>query len=404
MTCHIYTHKETSHISSPREGSLTGLKIVVQPNMSVTGWPTNAGSRALNGYVALEDATVVKRLRSGGATLVGSARMSELGFGLGGDTLAEACSGDEVTVGLITDTMGEARIASAVSGMFGYKPSFGIISRLGMIGLIPSMESCGIVGKHLENVIAVAEVIAGFDENDFSMADEPLPDLGESMKSLRIPSTVGVIEECHRMLNESEKNAFKAGITKLKDKGFKIKELSFENFELFRAVHNVIGSVEASSSSGKYDGVRYGHRAASDKNWNDMYLKTRGESFGTLIKSYLFQGAYFQFENYPSFEDACRIRGGLVRKMSRLLETVDVIALPTRRLMFDATNATTIAETYEAFSFTVPANVTGQPSLSIPRFASDSTGDVGLQILGEHKSDVRLLALGMELSSIVKGV
>jgi len=372
--------------------------------MSVAGWPTNAGSRALNGYVALEDATVVKRLRSGGATLVGSARMSELGFGLGGDTLAEACSGDEVTVGLITDTMGEARIASAVSGMFGYKPSFGIISRLGMIGLIPSMESCGIVGRHLENVIAVAEVIAGFDENDFSMADEPLPDLGESMKSLRIPSTVGVIEECHRMLNESEKNAFKAGITKLKDKGFKIKELSFENFELFRAVHNVIGSVEASSSSGKYDGVRYGHRAASDKNWNDMYLKTRGESFGTLIKSYLFQGAYFQFENYPSFEDACRIRGGLVRKMSRLLETVDVIALPTRRLMFDATNATTIAETYEAFSFTVPANVTGQPSLSIPRFASDSTGDVGLQILGEHKSDVRLLALGMELSSIVKGV
>ena len=404
MTDEIYTHKDISHNSALQRGTLAGKKIVIQPNMSVLGWPTDAGSRALEGYVALEDATVVTRLRNAGATLIGSARMSELGFGLKGDTLAEACSIDGASVGLITDTMGEARIAAAVSGMFGFKPSFGIISRLGMIGLVPSMECCGIVGSQLEEVIAVIGVIAGSDENDFSMADEPLPDFDEAMKPLRMPCIVGVIEELREMLSEREEAAFKTGLSKLESEGFQIRELCLEDFKLFQPVHNVIGSVEASSSAGKYDGVRYGHRSASGKNWNEMYLNTRGESFGTLIKTYLFQGAYFQFENYPSFEDACRIRGRLVRQMSSLLETVDVVALPTRRLIPNAANSDTIKETYEAFSLTLPANVTGQPSLSIPFIAGDSGVDIGLQVLGAHKDDARLLAIGLKLSSIFKGV
>jgi aspartyl-tRNA(Asn)/glutamyl-tRNA(Gln) amidotransferase subunit A len=221
---------------------------------------------------------------------------------------------------------------------------------------------------------------------------------------LKTHGVAGVVKECYEVLNESEAEAFKAGLAKLEEAGFRIQEVSLEDFNLFRTVHNVIGSVEASSSAGKYDGVRYGHRAASARNWNEMYLNSRGESFGTLIKAYLFQGAYFQFENYPSFEDACRIRGRLVRHMAGLFEKVDVLVFPTRKLKPDTAGAATINEIYEVFSLTLPANVTGQPSLNIPFIANDSGVDVGLQVLGPHRSDARLLALGVRLSPTSKGV
>jgi aspartyl-tRNA(Asn)/glutamyl-tRNA(Gln) amidotransferase subunit A len=404
MTQKIYTHKDASPTPVTQGGPLTGKKIVLQPNMSVCGWPTNAGSRALEGFVALEDATVVARLREAGAALIGSARMSELGFGLTGDTLIEVLSSDGAHVGLIADTMGEARVVAAGSGFFGFKPSFGIVSRLGLIGLVPSMECYGIVARTVEEIIATIGVIAGTDENDFSMTDEVFPDFGEAKGPLKTHGVAGVVKECYEVLNESEAEAFKAGLAKLEEAGFRIQEVSLEDFNLFRTVHNVIGSVEASSSAGKYDGVRYGHRAASARNWNEMYLNSRGESFGTLIKAYLFQGAYFQFENYPSFEDACRIRGRLVRHMAGLFEKVDVLVFPTRKLKPDTAGAATINEIYEVFSLTLPANVTGQPSLNIPFIANDSGVDVGLQVLGPHRSDARLLALGVRLSPTSKGV
>lgn len=404
MAREIYTHKETSPAAVAQHGPLARKKVILQPNMSVCGWPTNAGSRALEGYVALEDATAVARLRHAGAILLGSARMSELSFGLKGDTLAEAFSGDETHIGLITDSMGEARLAAAASGFFGFKPSFGIVSRFGLIGLVPSMECYGIIGKTLEEIIAAIDVIAGADEKDFSMADEPFPDFREAKEPANTPGVAGIIKECCESLIEKEATAFKAGLAKLEGLGFQIQELSFQDFNLFRAVHNVIGSVEASSSAGKYDGVRYGHRSVSGKNWNEMYLNTRGESFGTLIKSYLFQGAYFQFENYSAFEDACRIRGRLVKGMANLLEKVDFLVFPTRKLTSDASGASTINETYDAFSLTLPANVTGQPSLHIPHIAEESGADVGLQILGPRGSDTRLLSFGMKISSLRKGV
>jgi len=161
--------------------------------------------------------------------------------------------------------------------------------------------------------------------------------------------------------------------------------------------------VEASSSAGKYDGVRYGHRAASAKNWNEMYLNTRGESFGTLIKEYLFQGAYFQFENYRAFENACRIRGRLVRGMAIAMENIDMLVLPTRRLVHDAAGASTVNETYDAFSLTLYANVTGQPSLNVPSFARGPEGDMGMQLAAPRLADAGLLDIGAELASAMSG-
>lgn len=403
MDSEMYTHRNTSSNSSSGGGLLAGRRVVIQPNMSVRGWLSDAGCLALKGFMALEDATVVARLRSAGADLVGSSRMSELGFGLAGDTTTRILSLGEADIALITDTMGEARVAAAGSGLFGFKPSFGIVSRFGLIGLVPSMECYGIVGKRLEDIKDTLSAIAGKDENDPSMPDEGFPDLTSTRGPLRRRWIGGVVKEVLAILDDREQRAFAAALARLEGAGLEIRKVSLPDFDLFRLVHNIVASVEASSSAGKYDGVRYGHRSSSGKNWNEMYLNSRGESFGSLIKAFLFQGAYFQFEDYTAFEKACRNRRCLVRAMADLLGQVDLLVFPTRGLEHDAARASTINQTYEAFGLTLAANVTGQPSLQIPRLALDSGVDLGVQLSSLRLEDGRLLSIGIELSSAAQG-
>jgi len=398
----IFTYKNVPQ-QPVKGGPLAGKRVVIQPNMCARGWLTDAGSRALEGFIALEDGTVVARLREAGAALVGSTRMGELGFGLKGDTGAQAIAAGEADAALITDTMGEARIAAAAYGLFAFKASFGVISRFGLVGLVPSMESWGVLARDPEDIIAVMRAIAGKDENDPSMPDEEPPDLSNIGGRLMKGQTAGVIKECLGGLSVEEMRLFQTGLERLEQAGLTMQEVSFEDFGLFRAVHNVIGSVEASSSAGKYDGVRYGHRAAPAKNWNEMYLNTRGESFGTLIKEYLFQGAYFQFENYRAFENACRIRGRLVRGVAMATENIDVLVLPTRRLAHDAAGASTVGETYDAFSLALPANITGQPALHVPSFARGPEGDMGMQLAAPRLADAGLLEIGKVLASAMSG-
>jgi aspartyl-tRNA(Asn)/glutamyl-tRNA(Gln) amidotransferase subunit A len=371
--------------------------------MAVRGWLTDAGSRALEGFKALDDATVVTRLKEARAEIVPGGRMSELGFGLDDTTGGGTLPADGADISLINDTMGEARVAAAMSGCFGFKPSWGIVPRPGIIGLVPSMECCGIAAKNVKDIIAAISTIAGADENDFSMPDEPTPDFAEAFIDMKPPLTVGVLKESLALLDDSGTRAFNAALDRLKQAGCTVEEVSIGEFGHFRTVHNVIGSVEASSSAGKYDGVRYGHRAQSAKNWNEMYIRSRGESFGPLIKTYLFQGAYFQYEDYGAFENACRIRRRLVESMTGLFGRVDFLAMPTTRFGHDASEASTINDTYDAFAYTLPSNVTGQPSLQIPSLATDGSVDPGLQLMGPRLGDARLLAMGMRLSGIGEG-
>lgn len=403
MSSEIYTHRNPSPPSPANDGLLSGKRVVLQPNMSVRGWVCDAGSLALEGFVALEDATVVTRLRNAGAELVGSSRMSELGFGLAGDTATRVLAAGEADLALVTDTMGEARVAAAGSGVFGFKPSFGTVSRFGLVGLVPSMETYGILGKRLEDIMDSLSVIAGRDTDDPSMPDDAFTALPATREPLKLPCTAGVVQECLAILDDRERKAFQKGLARLEEAGLTMREVSLSEFDLFRLVHNVVASVEASSSAGKYDGVRYGHRSPSGKNWNDMYLNSRGESFGPLIKTFLFQGAYFQFENYPAFENACRLRRRLVRALADLLGVVDLLVFPTRRLEQDAARTATLNHIYDTFSFTLIANVTGQPSLQVPSLALHAGADLGLQLTGLRLEDRRLFSIGLKLSSAAQG-
>jgi len=388
---------------SPERGPLTGKSFTIQPNLSVRGWPAEAGCIALKGFVALEDATVVERLHKAGAAIVGSARMSELGLGLAGDTVARVLSEGHTDMALMTDMMGEARLTAARIGLYGFKPSQGIVSRFGLMGLAPSLECHGILARAPEDIATVMGIIAGDDDRDFSMhgGRKPLFDPAAAVGPM---NTIGIIRECLETLDEGVSRAFSRGLERLRSLGFNVIEVDFPDYDLFRSVHHCVGSVEASSSCGKFDGVRYGHRTASAKNWNDMYLKTRGEAFGPLIKAYLFQGAYFQFENYAAFENAGRIRARLVKAIDGLFAGVDTIACPTRRSDSHDEPATGMEDLYNDFVLTLPANVTGVPAVQVPGYIIDGKTDYGLQIIGPRLGDGPLLSMAIRLSHAAQGV
>jgi aspartyl-tRNA(Asn)/glutamyl-tRNA(Gln) amidotransferase subunit A len=200
-------------------------------------------------------------------------------------------------------------------------------------------------------------------------------------------------------LDSAEAKAFETALAALKNAGVKIREVPVEEYEFFRTVHQAVGAAEASSSAGKYDSVRYGHRAAKADNWNEMYLKSREESFGPLVKAFLFQGAYFQFKDYPAFENACRIRRRLVEALENVLRDSDVIVLPTRKKAAATDQPAAVSQVYDRFALTLAANVAGLPAISLPGFVKADADDLGLQLIARSLQDSTLLGCAAWLLS-----
>ncbi len=405
MKSKIFTYLNTS---TPPEakGPMTGINVAVESNISVVNWPTDAHSLALENYVALEDATLVKRLRNAGAILNGRTSTSEFGLGFNNDSCGEAIKNNLSHAVLKTDTIGETRLAAAISGCFGFKPSYGLISRSGIIGLVPSMESCGILSGSLEIISKTVLSIAGEDDKDPSM-DKSGTDM--AMKKFRHQEklndrtlTAGVIRDYSRDMSQDEIKGFEQAVAKLGKAGIQIKQIDIKDLTLARTVHNVIGAVEASSSAGRFDSVRYGHRTgASVKNWNDMYIKSRGESFGPLVKAYLFQGGYFQYKNYNVFLDACRVRARLMEDIKKIFETIDLILLPvSENRGVTLKKSDTVADLYDTFSLTLLANLTGNPSITIPGPIRENIAGPSLQLIGKKFDDAGLLSLAARVSDI----
>lgn len=383
-------------VASP--GLLQGRKIATQPNIPVAGWPAEAGSQALAGFKALEDAAVVLRLTNNGAKIAGATHMSEFGFGLAGSTAGLAIAQKEADAELMLDLAGEARLIAARAGVWGFKPGYGLVPRVGITGLIPSMEACGILGKTPGDIRVVLQTVAGPDERDFSQPDQEPPDFSSgSVEPKKI--TLGVIDEALIALPAKDRDAFGKEIDEFKKAGFSIKKLSWPDYPLCLTVHRIVGSVEASSCAGRYDSVRYGKRAPGAKNWNEMYLQSRGASFGTLLKSYLIQGAFFQFERYAAYENACRIRARLLKDTERLLAQVDALVSPVQNAAAPDVPET-LADLYQQFAHTAHANVTGCPAFCVPPSAASRPA---LQLVGPKNADERVLALGEYLDRQRKG-
>lgn len=397
-----FVHREGPPTAPPPGGLLRGKRVALHPSISVRGWPTEAGTRALAGFTALENAAPIDRLQAAGALLAGSTTMDELGLGVSRDGAGPAVAAGDADLALVVDMAGESRIAAAKSGLAGFKPSFGIVSRYGVIGLAPSMESVGILARHPGDILDTLAVISGDDERDCSLSRE-MPDFKSPATLQADGIRLGVPAEAAASLDPEGRERFKEALSVLERAGCVLQELNMGEFELFPVIHSIIGSVEASSSAGKFDGVRYGHRVRTARDWNDMYLRSRGESFGTFLKTWLFQGAWFQFENYGAFENACRIRARLTATMDSLFGERDFIALPTVAGTTPVNEPAHIAGLFNLCRFTVPANVTGLPALHLPGTLLGMDGGSSIQVLGRRLDDPRLLAWASRMVRLLSG-
>jgi len=394
----LFSFVNSDPVPANSDGPLKDLRISLHPNISVAKWPTEAGSAALENFRPLEDAAVVKRLKDQGVQLQGMTRMGELGFGVASDTAHLAVLQKKSDAALVVDTMGEAPYLSALAGAWGFKPSYGVCSRLGLIGLVPSMECISMICASARQMADIFSTISGPDENDFSMLWDERPDSGASGEKTAPIRQAGILSEQLAELDTDEKKAFENALAGLKQKGITIKELDFASYPLFKSVHQTLGAGEASSVAGRYDSVRYGRRAKGTANWNDMYLESRKEMFGSLVKSYLFQGGYFQYKDYDAFEHAARLRSLLVKQYRSLFKEVDIILSPARRRACDALQAASVADVYEAFALTLPASVTGSPAVCMPGRVMAGDMDLGLQVTGPLLWDEPLLNFAIEMS------
>ena len=216
-----FAHRGDRTNPTAGDGPLQGTTIALHPSFSVRDWPTEAGSRALAGYLALEDATVVHRLEAAGATLAGTTAMNELGLGVDRDGAAPAVSDGEADLALVMDHMGEALIAAARCGLVGYKPSYGVISRFGLIGLVPSMECPGFIAQDPSRIRAAVAAACGDDDQDYTLSptmpdfDTPTDISSDSSGECRL----GVATEARALLDPGDREAVRAALSGLAPQG-----------------------------------------------------------------------------------------------------------------------------------------------------------------------------------------
>jgi aspartyl-tRNA(Asn)/glutamyl-tRNA(Gln) amidotransferase subunit A len=397
---------------------LAGIPVAVKDNMCTTGLRTTCGSRILGNYVPPYTATAVAKLEAAGAILVGKTNCDEFAMGSsnensafgparnpvneeyvpggssGGSAVAVAADLSSVTLG--SDTGGSIRQPASFCGVVGLKPTYGRVSRYGLVAYASSLDQIGPFGKNVRDVARTFSVIAGRDRHDSTSSNEPVPnflnDLTGDIKGLR----VGVPPECFgEGLNAEVKTAVEAAIKKLEERGAEIVEVTLPHSKYVVAVYYLIATAEASSNLARFDGVRYGYRSETAKTLAEMYQHSRDEGFGAEVKRRIMLGTFALSSGYYDayYEKAQRVRIMLCNDFAAAFEKCDVIATPTA-----PTPAFKLGEKvddplamYLDDIYTVTINLVGVPAISVPCGASSKGLPIGLQLIGNHFDEAQLL-------------
>nr|PZN73359.1 MAG: Asp-tRNA(Asn)/Glu-tRNA(Gln) amidotransferase GatCAB subunit A [Bacillota bacterium] len=409
-------------------GPLAGVPIAVKDNICTSGMQTTCASRILKGFVSPYDATVVERLRAAGALIIGKTNMDEFAMGSSGETSAfgvtrnpwdldrvpggsssgsaAAIAAGEVPLALGTDTGGSIRQPAALTGIVGMKPTYGYVSRYGVIAFASSLDQVGPMGRDVEDVARLFEVIAGPDRRDATNAGRTPPPLkfgGEpSLSGLRI----GMPKE---LFGEGVDAGVKArvleAVAELEALGAFVEECSLPTTDYALSAYYVIALAEASSNLARFDGVRYGYRAAQAGGLNEMYSKTRGEGFGPEVKRRIMLGTYvLSAGHYDAYyRRAQQVRTLVVRDFERAFERYDALVTPTSPV-----TAWRIGEKvddpvsmYMADICTIPVNLAGLPAISVPCGFVNGL-PVGMQIIGKPFADAQILQIAWAYQKVTK--
>ena len=399
-------------------GALAGLPVAVKDGICTAGIATTAGSKMLEKFVPAFDATMVKQLIDADAVVIGKTNMDEFAMGSstensffgvtknpwsdqhvpgGSSGGSAACVGaDLAPVSIGSDTGGSIRQPAAFCGITGLKPTYGRVSRFGLIAFASSLDQIGPMARSAEDCALVMNVISGHDKKDSTSAKNDVPDftatLGDSLKGLRI----GICKEHFGDGLESEvEAAVTESVKVLESLGAETVEISLPHTPYAVATYYVIAPCEASSNLARFDGVRYTHRAASAKDLTEMYCQSRAEGFGEEVKKRIMLGTYALSSGYY---DAYYLKASKVRRMIKhdydaAFEKVDLILGPTT-----PTTAFKIGEhtqnalaMYLADIYTVSANLAGVPAISIPCGLTSIGMPVGLQLQARSFDEATLL-------------
>ncbi len=408
-------------------GSLAGMVIAIKDVLSMKGTVTTCGSKMLEHFEAIYDATVIKKLRAADAVLIGKTNMDEFAMGSSGENSAfgatkhpldetrvpggsssgscVAVAAGMATTSLGTDTGGSIRQPAGLCGIVGLKPTYGRVSRYGLVAFASSFDQIGPFAHSVRDAARVLQVIAGKDENDSTSADVPVPDylsaLDRNVKGMKIGLPKEYFSDA---LNKEIRSAIEKKIDQLKNGGAEVVEISLPNAEYTIATYYILATAEASSNLARYDGARYGFRSSTVTDLNSMYTKSRSEGFGSEVKRRIMLGTYVLSSGYYDayYRKAQQVRRLIQNDFNDAFKKVDCILTP-----ISPTTAFKLGEKmddplqmYLNDIYTVSANLAGIPGISVPAGVDKNGLPIGVQLLGKQFDEATILRVGDFLESV----
>lgn len=405
---------------------LTGIPLVHKDVLCTKGIRTSCGSKILDNFIAPYDATVVARLHEAGMVTLGKTNMDEFAMGSSNETSfygaaknpwdhervtggssggsAAAVAARLIPAATGTDTGGSIRQPAALCGITGLKPTYGRVSRYGMVAYASSLEQCGPMTQTAEDVALMLNVMAGFDEHDATSAKKETEDYTLQLNKDIDQLTIGMPKEYFdNTLAPDIANIIQENVQELRQLGVKIKDIELPSLRLSIPVYYVIASAECSSNLARFDGVRFGYRCKDPQDITDLYLRSRTEGFGKEVKRRIIAGTYVLSAGYY---DAYYLKAQKIRRLIRdefcqALTEVDAIIAPSSPCTAFKLNELIddpIAM-YSSDIYTVAANLAGLPAISLPAGFIDKL-PVGMQMIGNYFAESQLLNIAHKLQQI----
>lgn len=400
-------------------GTLAGVPVSIKDNMVSLNDPSASCSKILDGYIGIYDATVVTKLKEADAIIIGKTNMDE--FAMGGSTktsyykltknpwdtskvpggssggAASSIASQQCFISLGSDTGGSIRQPASFCGVVGLKPTYGRVSRYGLMAFASSLDQIGPLAKNVEDIALAINVIAGYDDYDGTVKNIPVPDytefLGKDIKGVKI----GVPKEYFvDGINENVKSIMMDALEKLKEAGAELVDVSLPHTKYALPTYYILAPAEASSNLARFDGIRYGYRSKNAKDFNDLYVKSRSEGFGSEVKRRIMIGTYVLSAGFYDayFKKAQKVRELIKEDFDRAFEQVDMIFTPVSpNTAFKLDDKKSPIELYLEDIFTISANLAGIPGISIPAGLADNM-PVGIQLLGKPFGEGELIQAG----------